>query len=128
MKTKLTKTIANILGRAAVDIQVEPKAMEMLRYYGIDYEYMHSQNGGADFDENVRQFAPPPNDIQDVLKQWDGKPKVIKGTFVSVKHAMQCRIFEQNFFNLTSEPVETYWNELHEAILQYLDANEKVAA
>jgi hypothetical protein len=129
MNTKLTKTIANILGRAGVDHQVGPKAMEMLRYYGVDYEYMHGENGGADFAESVLHFAVPPNDTQDVMSQWDGqKPKVRKGPYASATHEMQCRIFEQNIFNLTGGPVRTYWYELNRAILKHLKARRKVAA
>lgn len=128
LQTELTNLISTILGRAAVDLRVGPKAMEMLRYYGVDYEYIHGQYGGADFDEAVKHFATPPNDIQDVLTQWDGeKPQVLKAPFDSATHEMQCRILEQNFSNLTSEAVKTYWYALNEAILRYRKTSEEAA-
>lgn len=121
MTTKLRNTIANILGRAAVDHRVGPKAMEMLRYCGVDYEYVHGQGGGADFDQSAERFAISLDDMQEVMRQWDGeRPQVLKGPFDSATHEMQCRILEVNFFNLTSVPVKAYWYELNRAILKHL--------
>lgn len=120
MKTELTKKLGNVLGRAAVDMQVGPKAMEMLRYYAVDYEYVHDHNVGCDFMNQVKKFAIPPNDVQDLMSQWDGKKsKCFKGPFASKTEEVQLRVLELNYVNLTSEPVETYWYELHEAILKH---------
>ena len=57
MRTELTKKISNVMGRAAVDMHVGPKAMEMLRYYAVDYEYMHGNKEGI-LDQEIRDFAP----------------------------------------------------------------------
>ena len=118
---KLTKKIKNVMGRAALDMNVGPKAMEMLRYYALDYEYMHGNDDGSDFQLEVERFAIPSNDLQDLMGQWDGKKSnCFKGPFRTQAEAIQMRVFELNYMNLSNEPVKLYWYELNAAVLQYL--------
>lgn len=126
MKTVLTNKLATILERAEMDANVGSRAMEMLRHYATDYEFMHESKDGVYFGEEAKRFAIPTELQSGMTTKQDGKKsKVLKDPFDGMTHEMQCRILEEHFFNLISEPVQAYWNELNEAVLEYLELARK---